>query len=187
MLGLVLSTVVAVFAFDISSVVSLILLLLGFFWSLIGAALILAADKEYAYWAPRVGSAILRFALLLIPKATRDCRAAEWFAELDLLAAKGQGLVFALYVLVSSPVTWFFDRRNAGAYAPGSVAASASGVGVKALRFVPVDAGNYSGYCVMCRAKTAFGGEEVTMKNGRRAAKGQCPICGTSVMRMLGR
>lgn len=45
----------------------------------------------------------------------------------------------------------------------------------------------YEGYCVKCREKRSFDGEEVTMKNGRRAAKGKCPVCGTTVMRMLGK
>jgi hypothetical protein len=45
----------------------------------------------------------------------------------------------------------------------------------------------YDGYCVKCKAKREFDGEEVTMKNGRRAAKGSRPACGTTVMRMLGK
>jgi hypothetical protein len=45
----------------------------------------------------------------------------------------------------------------------------------------------YQGYCVKCRDKRDFDGQEVTMKNGRRAAKGKCPVCGTTVMRMLGK
>ena len=28
---------------------------------------------------------------------------------------------------------------------------------------------------------------EVTLKNGRKAAQGQCPVCGTKVMRILGK
>jgi hypothetical protein len=45
----------------------------------------------------------------------------------------------------------------------------------------------YQGYCVKCREKREFGGQEITMKNGRKAAKGTCPVCGTTVMRMLGK
>jgi hypothetical protein len=45
----------------------------------------------------------------------------------------------------------------------------------------------YQGYCVKCREKREFEGQEVTMKNGRKAAKGTCPVCGTTVMRMLGK
>jgi hypothetical protein len=44
----------------------------------------------------------------------------------------------------------------------------------------------YEAYCVKCKAKRTFEGEEVTLKNGRRAAKGKCPVCGTTVMRILG-
>ena len=32
-----------------------------------------------------------------------------------------------------------------------------------------------------------LGQDEVTLKNGRRAAKGKCPVCGTTVMRILGK
>jgi len=45
----------------------------------------------------------------------------------------------------------------------------------------------YEAYCVKCRAKREFEGTEVTLKNGRRAAQGMCPVCGTKVMRILGK
>jgi len=45
----------------------------------------------------------------------------------------------------------------------------------------------YTAYCVKCREKRDFEGEEVTLKNGRRAAQGICPVCGTKVMRILGK
>jgi hypothetical protein len=49
------------------------------------------------------------------------------------------------------------------------------------------DMAQYEAYCVKCKAKREFEGEEVTLKNGRRAAKGTCPVCGTTVMRILGK
>jgi len=45
----------------------------------------------------------------------------------------------------------------------------------------------YEAYCVKCRAKREFEGTEVTLKNGRKAAQGTCPVCGTKVMRILGK
>jgi hypothetical protein len=45
----------------------------------------------------------------------------------------------------------------------------------------------YEAYCVKCREKRKFEGTEVTLKNGRKAAQGQCPVCGTKVMRILGK
>ena len=45
----------------------------------------------------------------------------------------------------------------------------------------------YEAYCVKCREKRTFEGTEVTLKNGRKAAQGQCPVCGTKVMRILGK
>jgi hypothetical protein len=44
----------------------------------------------------------------------------------------------------------------------------------------------YEAYCVKDRKKVQFEGEVVTLKNGRKAAKGKCPDCGTTVMRILG-
>jgi hypothetical protein len=42
------------------------------------------------------------------------------------------------------------------------------------------------GYCVKCRAKRVItNAKEVTMKNGRLAAKGTCPVCGTGVFKFL--
>lgn len=45
----------------------------------------------------------------------------------------------------------------------------------------------YTAYCVKCREKREFEGEEITMPNGRRAAQGVCPVCGTKVFRILGK
>jgi predicted RNA-binding Zn-ribbon protein involved in translation (DUF1610 family) len=43
----------------------------------------------------------------------------------------------------------------------------------------------YNGYCVKCREKRDFEGEEKTLENGSRAAQGKCPVCGTTITRML--
>lgn len=45
----------------------------------------------------------------------------------------------------------------------------------------------YEGYCVKCREKRKFDGEVKEMANGRRAAQGTCPVCGTKMNRMLGK
>jgi Domain of unknown function (DUF5679) len=44
----------------------------------------------------------------------------------------------------------------------------------------------YNGYCVKCKDKRDFEGE-VTETNGRRMAKGICPVCGTRMNRILGK
>lgn len=42
-------------------------------------------------------------------------------------------------------------------------------------------------YCVKCRAKRdAQNVQEVTMKNGKKASKGTCPVCGTSMFKIGG-
>ena len=43
-------------------------------------------------------------------------------------------------------------------------------------------------YCVKCRQKRdAENAQEVTMKNGMRAAKGVCAKCGTNMYKILGK
>ncbi len=43
------------------------------------------------------------------------------------------------------------------------------------------------GYCVRCKAKKEIADSvEETMKNGRRAIKGRCPVCGTVMFKILG-
>ncbi|WP_434450278.1 DUF5679 domain-containing protein [Lentzea sp. E54] len=44
----------------------------------------------------------------------------------------------------------------------------------------------YNGYCVKCREKRDFDGN-VEETNGRRMAKGTCPVCGTKMTRILGK
>lgn len=44
---------------------------------------------------------------------------------------------------------------------------------------------SYNGYCVKCKEKRDFDGNEVTLANGRPAAQGACPVCGTKMNRML--
>jgi hypothetical protein len=46
---------------------------------------------------------------------------------------------------------------------------------------------DYEGYCVKCREKRTFEGQEVELANGRRAAQGSCPVCGTKMNRILGK
>ena len=69
--------------------------------------------------------------------------------------------------------------------------AGESGYPTRAPEPAPKDGGcdvaKYEAYCVKCKAKREFEGEVVTLKNGRSAAKGTCPVCGTTVMRMLGK
>ncbi len=45
----------------------------------------------------------------------------------------------------------------------------------------------FEGYCVKCRTKREFEGQEVETKNGRRMAQGPCPVCGTKMNRILGK
>ena len=42
------------------------------------------------------------------------------------------------------------------------------------------------GYCMKCKSKqTMKDSEKITMKNGRKAMKGKCSICGTGMFRIL--
>ena len=44
------------------------------------------------------------------------------------------------------------------------------------------------GYCMKCKAKREMKDiEEVTMKNGRKAYRGVCPVCGTKMFKIKGK
>jgi hypothetical protein len=68
----------------------------------------------------------------------------------------------------------------------GSPSTAQAGAGPITLRRRAAVAETYNGYCVKCRAKRDFSGE-VTETNGRRMAKGTCPVCGTKMTRILGK
>jgi ssDNA-binding Zn-finger/Zn-ribbon topoisomerase 1 len=41
-------------------------------------------------------------------------------------------------------------------------------------------------YCMKCKTSRKMkDAQEVTMENGRRAAKGSCPVCGTKMTKFL--
>lgn len=71
-----------------------------------------ALEREYQWWAPRVGALLIRLGARMVPKSTRDSRRQEWLAELDFLGQSGShGLLFAMRVLVRSPIARAADRR----------------------------------------------------------------------------
>ena len=44
------------------------------------------------------------------------------------------------------------------------------------------------GYCMKCKAKREIkDAKETTMKNGRKAMKGKCAVCGTGMFKILGK
>lgn len=46
---------------------------------------------------------------------------------------------------------------------------------------------SYNGYCVKCKEKRDFEGTVEVSKTGMNMAKGKCPVCGTTVNRILGK
>jgi uncharacterized protein DUF5679 len=43
-------------------------------------------------------------------------------------------------------------------------------------------------YCVKCKAKREMKNpQNITMKNGKKAVKGVCPVCGTGMFRIGGK
>lgn len=46
---------------------------------------------------------------------------------------------------------------------------------------------SYNGYCVKCKEKRDYTGKVEISKTGMRMAKGPCPVCGTTVNRILGK
>jgi hypothetical protein len=49
------------------------------------------------------------------------------------------------------------------------------------------ESGSHNGYCVKCKEKRDFQGEVAVSKTGMNMAKGKCPVCGTTVCRILGK
>ena len=48
-----------------------------------------------------------------------------------------------------------------------------------------LEATDVEAYCLKCREKREMSNEEqVTLKNGRPATKGDCPVCGTKMFRI---
>lgn len=48
------------------------------------------------------------------------------------------------------------------------------------------DETTYEAYCVKCKTKREIKDAHVeTLDNGRKAAKGECPVCGTKLTRFL--
>ncbi|HEV2809856.1 MAG TPA: hypothetical protein VGV93_05600 [Acidimicrobiales bacterium] len=82
------------------------------FTALVVFVMKVALEKEYQWWAPRVGAVLIRFAARMVPKSTRDSRRQEWLAELDYLEQSGShGLLFAMRTLIRSPIAGAADRR----------------------------------------------------------------------------
>lgn len=48
-------------------------------------------------------------------------------------------------------------------------------------------AGTYNGYCVKCKDKRDYEGAVEVSKTGMNMAKGKCPVCGTTICRILGK
>jgi hypothetical protein len=45
---------------------------------------------------------------------------------------------------------------------------------------------DFEGYCVKCKTKRSVkNAQVVTTKNGRKMAKGSCPVCSTTVNKFL--
>jgi hypothetical protein len=49
------------------------------------------------------------------------------------------------------------------------------------------ETGTYNGYCVKCKEKRDFKGAVEISKSGMNMAKGKCPVCGTTVCRIMGK
>lgn len=42
-----------------------------------------------------------------------------------------------------------------------------------------------SGYCLKCKKSTEINdAQAITMKNGKPATKGSCPVCGTTIFKI---
>ncbi len=67
---------------------------------------------------------------------------------------------------------------------PNSVDATAPQAAEPAA--TPAAPSEVQGYCVKCKSNRSMTEVQiVTTQNGRKAAKGKCPVCGTTVMKFL--
>ena len=58
-------------------------------------------------------------------------------------------------------------------------------VAVNSLLSIPKKEGQMQAYCMKCRAKREMkDAKRITMKNGRPATQGVCPMCGTKMFRI---
>jgi hypothetical protein len=79
-------------------------------------------------------------------------------------------------------------QGKAHARVPGPLAAGRDHQGPSTPTRSNPRAETYSGefYCVKCKEKRQAEGQ-VVETNGRRMAKGKCPVCGTNLNRILGK
>jgi hypothetical protein len=70
---------------------------------------------------------------------------------------------------------------------PGQPPERASAGGRDEEGTVADQAQTYNGYCVKCKEKRDFEGHIEVSKTGMNMAKGKCPVCGTTVNRILGK
>ncbi|GGM28298.1 hypothetical protein GCM10012279_53630 [Micromonospora yangpuensis] len=69
----------------------------------------------------------------------------------------------------------------------GQTAGTAMTGGLDEEGTVADQAQTYNGYCVKCKEKRDFEGHVEVSKTGMNMAKGKCPVCGTTVNRILGK
>jgi hypothetical protein len=74
--------------------------------------------------------------------------------------------------------TWPAAGRQSGSPGPGERDEEGT---------VAEQAQTYNGYCVKCKDKRDFEGRVEVSKTGMNMAKGKCPVCGTTVNRILGK
>jgi hypothetical protein len=79
------------------------------------------------------------------------------------------------------------ERRSPGRVVTRSVGYVDGGEGELEEDIVAKTVQTYNGYCVKCKAKRDFEGNVEISKTGMRMAKGKCPVCGTTVNRILGK
>jgi hypothetical protein len=48
-------------------------------------------------------------------------------------------------------------------------------------------AASYEGFCLKCQEKRHYDGEIRISESGRRMARGTCPVCGSTISRILGK
>jgi hypothetical protein len=73
----------------------------------------LILEREYAWWAPRLASAIARGTSKLMPGDLRIAKRDEWLAEIDTARREGgSGLIYALLLPLGVGAMWTVHRHS---------------------------------------------------------------------------
>lgn len=117
--------------------------------------------------------------------ARRICRTLVGLPNTEFIGLYSMDAIGALSLVES----WMHDSTPAQMPVAPAVRSAKPPNGARAGKGTPEtvqdDSDRFEGYCVKCKAKREFAGRVELTSNGRRMAKGECPVCSTKMNRIL--